>query len=858
MAARRRKDNVVSLDRYRAKRDFSRTPEPDARARADLAEAEGRLFCVQQHAARRMHWDFRLQHQDALWSWAVPQGPSLDPKVRRLAVHVEDHPLDYARFEGVIPKGNYGAGRVIVWDIGEWVPMGDPEEGYHKGNLKFRLEGEKLRGGFALVRIKGDRQKGDNWLLIKERDLEVRPEGDGIVTVERPESVLSGRQVEEVRDDDDQVWLPGSGPAEPPAAPPKRLRPSALQGARKSSLGPLPGPQLASPVKEPPDDVGWLHEIKFDGYRTLARIENGAVRFVTRGGHDWTERYGELSKPFEGLACKTALIDGEIVVQGDDGVASFAALQDALAEGRTHDLTFYAFDLLHLDGCDLVDVPLIKRKQALHGLIGPALGGTSALQYSEHVEGQGRAFFAQAGAMGLEGVISKRAEAPYRFGRSRTWLKAKCVRSDEFVVVGYTLSAAAGGLGALLVAEAGEDGLRYAGRVGTGFKAAEGRRLLQRLELLARKTAPVKLPAEERRKDIRFVRPALLVEVQYMNRTADDILRHAAYKGLRPDKSDGVEGAGAEPPPTPRKKLIKDVDLANVWVTNPDRRMFSSDGPTKLELALYYARVGDLMLPELAARPVSLVRCPDGKLESCFFQRHAMPGMPGSVKVKALKEKQNEKRGDYLYVEDASGYLALPQFGAVELHVWGCRVDRPERPDRLVFDLDPDEGLPWQVTVEAALEVRDALDALDLPVFVKTTGGKGLHLVVPLARRQGWPEVERFAKAFAAGIAKQAPKRFTASMAKRDRRGRIFLDYLRNVRGSTFVAAYSLRARKTVTVSTPLSWKELESIDDPAELTYATVPDRLDAAGFVDPWAEIDRSAKALSKDMERRVGASG
>jgi bifunctional non-homologous end joining protein LigD len=850
---------VVSLERYRAKRDFARTPEPDASARADAAEAEGRLFCIQQHAARRMHWDLRLQLGDALKSWAVPQGPSLDPKVRRLAVHVEDHPLDYARFEGVIPKGNYGAGQVIVWDIGEWVPMVDPEEGYRKGNLKFRLDGDKLRGGYALVRIKGDRQKGDNWLLIKERDLEVRPEAEGKVTNERPESVLTGRRVDEVTEDDEQVWLPGEGPVEQAdaAPPPKRVRPSRLTGARRAPLGVAPGPQLATPAATPPDDEGWLHEIKLDGYRTLARIEDGAVRFITRGGHDWTERYGDLARWFQDLACKSALIDGEIVVQDETGVTSFARLQDALADGATQDLTFYAFDLLHLDGYDLTEVPLHKRKEALHGLIAPASGARSALQYSEHVEGQGRVFFEQASGMGLEGVISKRTDAPYRSGRSRSWIKAKCVRSDEFVVVGYTVSAAAGGLGALLVAEADEQGLRYAGRVGTGFKAAEARRLLGLLEPLARKTAPVRLPPEERRKDVRFVRPALLVEVRYMNRTADGILRHAAYKALRTDKAENAPGRDDPPPATARKKLIKDADLAGIWVTNPDRRMFSKDGPTKLELAVYYARVGDVMLPELAKRPVSLVRCPDGRLESCFFQRHAMPGMPEDVKVKALKEKESPKRGDYLYVEDARGFLALPQFGAVELHVWGCRVDRPERPDRLVFDLDPDEGLPWRATVAGAMEVRDALDALGLPVFLKTTGGKGLHLVVPLVRRQPWSEVEAFARSFATGLAKRASRRFTASMAKRDRRGRIFLDYLRNVRGSTFVAAYSLRARKNVTVSTPLLWKELDIIDDPAELTYAAVLARLDAGDFIDPWAEIDRRAVALTKDMMRRAGGS-
>jgi bifunctional non-homologous end joining protein LigD len=854
--AKMRTTNVVSLDRYRAKRDFALTPEPDASATADAAEAEGRLFCIQQHAARRMHWDLRLQMGEALKSWAVPQGPSLDPKVRRLAVHVEDHPLDYARFEGVIPKGQYGAGQVIVWDLGRWVPMGDPEEGYAKGNLKFRLIGEKLKGGFALVRIKGDREKGDNWLLIKERDVEARPQAELDICRERPESVISGRKVGELGEGD-PVWSSEEGglvaPAAEPKAPPKPIRLASLPGAKRAPLpAKPPRPQLASPVEAPPDGEEWLHEIKLDGYRTLARIEKGEVRLFTRSGHDWTDRYGGLAGEFADLPCKAALIDGEIVVQDEDGRTSFSALQDALATGKTEGLLFFAFDLLHQDGVDLAEVPLLQRKEALQSLIAPAIGPTTALQFSEHLRGQGPAFFARAGDMGLEGVISKRVECPYRSGRTRTWVKAKCVLRDEFVIVGFARSEAAGGLGALLVAEAGDDGLRYAGRVGTGFSAAEAKRLLSRLEPLARKTAPVKIPAEDRRKDVAFVRPALLAEVRYMTRTGDGLLRHAVYQGLREDKAD----ASPEPavPPTPRKRLIGDAELAGIWVTNPERRMISPDGPTKLELALYYARVGDWMLPQILKRPISLIRCPSGKAEDCFFQRHAMPGMPDTVKTIALAEKGKKERAAYLWLEDAAGYLALPQFGAVEIHAWGCRVDKPERPDRLVFDLDPDEGLPWRAVVEAAGEVRAALQELGLVPFLKTTGGKGLHVVVPIERRRPWGEVEAFCKAFATSLATRSPQRFTATMAKRQRRGRIYLDWVRNTRGATAVAAYSLRARPGLAVSTPLSWQELSELDDPRELSFATVPARLEG-GAADPWATIDDAARSLTKEMQHALG---
>jgi bifunctional non-homologous end joining protein LigD len=834
-----------SLERYRAKRDFRKTREPPG---GKVTPATS-VFVVQKHAARRLHYDLRLQFGDTLRSWAVPQGPSLDPKVRRLAVHVEDHPLEYADFEAPIPKGQYGAGAMIVWDRGTWVPMGNPEADYRKGTLKFRLSGEKLGGGWTLVRIKpreGDR--GDNWLLIKERDPYARPGSDAAILDERPESVLTGRRVEELRE------------PEPPAQPPRKrtarlVKPATLPSAEKAQLPDEVRPQLATPAAQVPDGDDWLHEIKFDGYRTIARIDGDKVQLFTRSGHDWTDRYGHLAEAFGALSCQQALIDGEIVVQDASGIASFAALQEALSEGRTHELTFFAFDLPYVDGYDLAAVPLIERKRALAALLDPVVGPSSALQLSEHVRGEGPAFFEQASRLGLEGVVSKRADAPYVQARSKSWLKVKCRQSEEFLIVGFSESEAAGGIGALLLAEAGPEGLRYVGRVGTGFSMTEMKGLHARLEGLRVEEPPVALPPEERRKDIVWVRPALLVEVEYGNRTADGILRHAVYKGLRADKTraESVAKTSQASPKAERKRYVTDADLAAIWVTNPDREMFAKGGPSKLELALYYARVGDWMLPELIGRPVSLVRCPTGKAADCFFQRHALSGMPEVVKQIALAEEGSGERADYLYVEDARGLLSLPQFGAVEFHSWGCRVDQPERPDRLIFDLDPDEGLPWRQVIDAAFEVREALAGLGLVPFVKTTGGKGLHVVVPLARRQGWVEVQRFSEAFARQLAASAPRRFTANMSKQQRRGRIYLDYLRNVRGATAVAAYSLRARPGVPASTPLDWNELAAIDDPADLNYATVPERL-ADGSADPWAGIDQAARALTREIERKL----
>jgi DNA ligase D len=739
---------------------------------------------------------------------------------------------------------------MIVWDRGTWVPMGDPEADYRKGALKFRLLGEKLGGGWTLVRLKPkEGERAESWLLIKERDPYARPGSDAAILEERPESVLSGRRVEDLA-------APEATGRPARKARPEPVAAAALEGARPAPLPASFRPQLATPAARAPEGEEWLHEIKFDGYRTIARLDRGAVRLWTRTGLDWTDRYGVLVECFRGLPCEEALIDGEIVVQDAHGIASFAALQDALAEGRTQELIFFAFDLMHLEGYDLTEVPLLDRKRALEALLDGVVGPTTPLQISEHVLGNGGAFFDEASRLGVEGVISKRADAPYRQTRTRSWLKIKCRQSGAFKIVGFSPSAAAGGIGALVLADEDEGGLRYVGRVGTGFSMAQMSSLLAHLQELRVQKPAVPLPPEERRrKDLVWVRPTLLAEVEYGNRTADGILRHAIYKGLR---LDGVEDESGAPAPQPhakpeRKRYVTEADLAQVMVTNPDRVMFGAGGPTKLELVLYYARVGDWMLPELIDRPVSLVRCPSGKSADCFFQRHAMTGMPEMIRTIPLREEGSKKRADYLYIEDARGLLALAQFGAVEFHSWGCRVDQPERPDRIVFDLDPDEGLPWREVVSAAHHVADLLRGLGLVPFLKTTGGKGLHVVVPIARRQGWPEVRRFCEAFARQQAEQSPKRFTANMAKRERRGRIYLDYLRNARSATAVAAYSLRARQGLPASVPLAWDELGAIDGPADLNYATVPQRL-AAGGADPWAGIDQAARALTKDMERAL----
>ena len=824
-----------ALARYRAKRDFAATPEPVGAP----APLPGDRFVVHKHAARRLHYDLRLELDGTLKSWAVTKGPSLDPKVRRLAVHVEDHPLEYTDFEATIPDGAYGAGGMIVWDRGTWVPMGDSEEGYRTGQLKFRLVGEKLRGGWTLVQLKsGKDADGKNWLFIKERDTYARPEAEGDILVEAPLSVLSGRAVEDLAAPATTTAKAGRRRTKRAA----RVRPDRLRGARKGALPAKPRPQLATLVAEPPAGARWIHEIKLDGYRTLARIENGRARLLTRNGHDWTERYAVLAESLEGLACATAVLDGEVCVQRNDGATSFAALQDALAAGAQEKLIYFVFDLPYLDGFDLGRTPLIERKRALEALVDPIVGETSPVQFSDHFEGDGGAFFAEAARRSLEGVVSKKADAAYTPGRSKTWVKAKCVHSGTFAIVGYAESAAAGGLSALMLAERKGNELRYVGKVGTGFSGAEAKSLRETLSALRVDQAPV-APAPKIA-NAAWVRPDLAAEVQYRARTGSGALRAAAYQGLAPGE--------AAPPAPPESRYVRDADLADVWVTNPERPMFGAGGPRKLDLVLYYAEVGERMMPELMKRPLTLVRCPTGDAAECFYQRHAGAGMPTEIRRIPLREEGSKKRADYLYIDGAKGLFSLAQFGVVEFHPWGCRIDKPERPDRLIFDIDPDEGLDWRAVVAGAFEIGDHLDRAGLATFVRTTGGKGLHVVVPVERHHSWSEIKDFSHGFVAMLERRAPGRFTASMSRAARRGRMFVDFLRNQRSATAVASYSLRARPGAPAATPLRWDELRDIGDPRELDYSSVPERLAQA---DPWHGIESSARRLTKTVERKLG---
>jgi bifunctional non-homologous end joining protein LigD len=810
---------AASLDKYRAKRRFAETPEPAGA----VAASDEPIYVIQKHHARQMHYDLRLEMGGTLKSWAVPQGPCLDPKVRRFAKLVEDHPMDYASFEGRIPAGNYGAGTVIVWDRGTYVTLKDPERGLADGEIKFRLVGEKLTGGWTLVRLKDD---PTNWLLIKERDPAARPLDEYDVLEEEPNSVVTGRPVDEA-------------PA-PPRPVAKRKAAAKIAGALAAPMPAKWRPQLAATGAAAPKGAGWLHEIKYDGYRTLVFFDQGEVRLVTRNGHDWTPRYRALAKAFAKLPCKTAILDGEVVVQDPRGISSLDLLEQALSDGDSHAMTYFAFDLCYLDGYDLSGAKLTDRKAALHGLIDPLIDGKSPVQFSEHVEGDGDALFAHASRMGLEGIVSKKADARYQQSRSTTWVKVKRVDVAPFVVIGF-MSNMPKAASSLLLAEEREGQLEYAGRVGSGIGDAKARELYVELSPDERPTAPIAVPKTP---GAHWIEPRWNVEVGYRSRSAQGAPRAPVFMGLSARKL-------AKPKRALMPKLVSDRDLAAIHLTNPDRE-FSGTGVTKLDVALHYARVGDWLLPELLRRPVTIVRCPTGQLKDCFYQRHAFAGLPAGVETIELADE--EERAAFIAVTEPRGYLALAQFGAIEFHLWGCHIDDPEHPDRIVLDLDPDERLPWRRVCDGAEVLRDRLEAMGFTPFLRTTGGKGLHLVLALSGGHDWPTVKGFAEAIARASAADQPSLFTANSSKASRKGRIYVDYLRNARGASAVCSYSLRARPNFPVATPIEWDELRGLSGGDAFNRLNLPRRIETLAQ-DPWDGLLSSVVKITSKMRHDVG---
>ena len=844
------------LTTYRAKRDFGKTSEPAGEQ--GRARGAGGRYLVQKHDATRLHFDFRLEHDGVLLSWAVTRGPSFDPADKRLAVHVEDHPLDYGDFEGTIPKGSYGGGTVMLWDEGTWEPVGDPDEGLAKGDFKFILHGSRLKGKWVLVRMKprrGERSKHENWLLIKERDEFSGPEKKPII--ERAlTSVRSGRTMEEIAAGN-VGWEKGFRfrDAESEDKPAKRApRPSGIKGRLAAPR--FVEPQLATLVEAPPKGDDWLHEIKFDGYRVEVAIGAGGATLYTRTGLDWTEKFREIVQPLADLPCRSALVDGEAVVLDKDGKSDFGRLQEAIAEGGGRGIAYYAFDLLFLDGEDLRKLPLSERKARLKKLLEDQ-PGTGPLFFSDHVAGHGAETFENAREMKLEGIVSKRVEAPYRSGRTKGWLKSKVSAGQEFIIIGWQPSTVKGRpFSSLLVATRDEDKLIYRGKIGTGFGERELTAVWSELEKRGVKTSPAAdVPHEIARKS-KFVRPELVAEVEFRGWTEEGYVRQGAFKGLRLDKpAKEVKREAADPPEPPRPSAVISVDtsrdagtltIGGVRVTHPDKVIFAPQHITKRGLIDYYRAVAPLMLPHVVNRPLSVVRCPDGAGGDCFFQKHASAGFPAAFKSVSIKEK--EAKGEYLTIVDEKGLIAAVQMGVLELHIWGAHNASLEKPDRVVFDFDPDEAVSFDTVKVAANEMRDRLKSLGLVSFAMTTGGKGIHVVLPLTPHHGWDDVKAFAEAIARTLSAEAPELYLAEMSKARRKGKIFVDYLRNGRGATAIAPYSTRARAGAPVAWPVAWKDLAKLPSAHEVTVETAAAIL-MKRKTDPWAEYFAVKQILPLD---------
>ena len=1048
----------MALERYNQKRDFTKTPEPAGKV---VHNAGPLRYVIQKHAASRLHYDFRLELGGVLMSWAVPKGPSLNPADKRLAVHVEDHPVEYGGFEGIIPEGEYGGGSVILWDRGHWFPEGDANADYKRGNLKFRLDGEKLQGSFALVRMHGPRSDdGKNWLLLKHDDEAASEDGELLVR-DRPESIETGRTVEEVAADPDRMWRSNRGGKKggeqvltaeerranarkprprPAAAAPeagdsediarKRLglapraaarttakkpgakkatkvaakktgktatrkaatkkttkkaatkktakkaatkktakkattkkaaakkvakktaarkttakKATAKKAAKRSgraskartseepapavrtagratparklrgSLGDAAMPEVVAPalatlVESVPPGTDWMHEVKFDGYRLVARLDGARTQLLTRGGEDWSAKFPWLVEALRArIGADAVILDGELVHLGADGVTRFGELQRALSEGRHDSLVYFVFDLVFLQGLDLRPMPLDQRKQALAELLPPERK-PGRVRVSEFILGQGEPLFNRACKIGLEGVISKRRAAPYRSGRYRDWLKIKCGKRQEVVVGGFT--AARSGtrdIGALLLGlydDAGE--FVYCGKVGSGFDHPGATRLRARLDKLIVPRSPfAKMPPGFSRNT--FVRPEIVVEISFTDWTSDGRLRHPVFEGVREDKpardirrekfvpvdqaarpSPGSRAkASARPPakaiaeaaapaadraearPTPRfaKKTAAapakrggtssrggDIEVLGVRVSHPDRVLYPADGIRKRDIAEYYASVAEWMTPWVQQRPLSVVRCPDNIDKPCFFQKHIHHEMPPGVATADVDGEGGD--APFIYIERAQGLVGLTQVGTLEMHIWGSTISRPQDPDRIIFDLDPDEQVPWARVKETAVAVRTRLEDLGLTSFLKTTGGKGLHVVVPLTPgRQDWDQVKGFSHDVALEFARAAPDMFTATATKAKRTGKIYIDYLRNYRGSTSVAPYSTRARPGAPVSVPLRWDELAALENSAKYTIHNLAARLSALK-VDPWRELPKTRQFLKAEVLRAVKRRG
>jgi len=857
---------MVGLKTYRAKRKFGVTAEPKGK----VAQRAGHVFVIQKHAATRLHYDLRLELDGVMKSWAVTRGPSLVPGEKRLAVEVEDHPIEYNKFEGTIPKGEYGGGTVMIWDRGSWQAEADPYKGLKKGHLSFVLDGEKLHGGWHLVRMhRRPGEKRNNWLLIKQHDAAERSARDKDILEQKPRSVASGRSLDEI----------AKGAPKKKVAKTKNSLAKKLSGKRaqataaailrrtkeftgkqdkkpKTRRDPLPAfvePCLATLADKAPDSGNWIHEIKFDGYRIQARLDDGQVTLLTRRGLDWSDRFPPIAAAIATLPADAATIDGELVVEDEQGVSSFSLLQQDLKAGRHDRMIYYAFDLMHRDGTDLQPLPLRGRKTALAQLLAkPARQGL--LRLSESLTEPGSVLIKHACRLGLEGIVSKRADAPYRSGRGHDWLKTKCSERQELVIAGFAPSTAdAHSVGALVLGYYEQGKLHYAGRTGTGFTHTTARDLYRKLKAMRIDKSPFgALPKEERgvRMPI-WVEPKLVAEVDFHGWTHGDRVRQSSFQGLREDKlakdvvrevkviaaSAGVAVKRTAPAKKPQKK--QPVSVSGITLSHPDRVYWEDAGVTKHDLAEFYKSIWQWMKPHLVGRPISLVRCPDGAAGQCFFQKHVSAG------ISADHIHQVSEKGDKIIsIDDLDGLISLVQGGVLEVHTRGSTIEHLDKSDRLVFDLDPGPGTGWKDVVAAARDVRGRLAKLKLKTLLKTSGGKGLHVVLPI-QPTPWEKAKDFCRAVAEVMAADAPDLYVATATKSKRNKRIFIDYLRNSREATAVAPYSTRARDGAPVSVPIDWSELGTLKDANQYTVLNLPTRL-ARLRKDPWAGIGRIKQML------------